>query len=58
MCLGSKGNQFVLDDRLRDVNDEEIYSVLTGNELVSDVPNADPIEQMRMWLCVRQESGC
>lgn len=56
-CLGSNGNQFVLDDQLRGVNAEEIYSILTGKDAISDVPNADPIEQTRMWLCVRQESG-
>ncbi|KAG8525715.1 Sterol 14-alpha demethylase [Bacidia gigantensis] len=49
--LGSKGNQFILNGKLKDVNAEEIYSVLTtpvfGKDVVYDVPNAKFMEQKK-----------
>lgn len=52
--LGSKGNQFILNGKLKDLNAEEIYSVLTtpvfGKDVVYDVPNSKFMEQKRAWL--------
>ncbi|KAL6717792.1 Lanosterol 14-alpha-demethylase [Lecanora helva] len=49
--LGQKGNQFILNGKLKDVNAEEIYSVLTtpvfGKDVVYDVPNAKFMEQKK-----------
>ncbi|KAI9702568.1 MAG: Sterol 14-alpha demethylase [Candelina mexicana] len=49
--LGSKGNQFILNGKLKDVNAEEIYSVLCtpvfGKDVVYDVPNAKFMEQKK-----------
>ncbi|KAL9604096.1 MAG: hypothetical protein Q9219_000684 [cf. Caloplaca sp. 3 TL-2023] len=49
--LGSKGNQFILNGKLKDLNAEEIYSVLTtpcfGKDVVYDVPNAKFMEQKK-----------
>ncbi|KAL8685796.1 MAG: hypothetical protein Q9218_007537, partial [Villophora microphyllina] len=50
--LGSKGNQFILNGKLKDLNAEEIYSVLTtpvfGKDVVYDVPNAKFMEQKKL----------
>lgn len=50
--LGSKGNQFILNGKLKDVNAEEIYSVLTtpvfGRDVIYDVPNAKFMEQKKV----------
>ena len=50
--LGSKGNQFILNGKLKDVNAEEIYSVLTtpvfGRGVIYDVPNAKFMEQKKV----------
>ncbi len=50
--LGSKGNQFILNGKLKDVNAEEIYSVLTtpvfGEGVIYDVPNAKFMEQKKV----------
>ena len=52
--LGSKGNQFILNGSLKEVNAEEIYSVLTtpvfGRGVVYDVPNAKFMEQKKVKL--------
>lgn len=49
--LGSEGNQFILNAKLKDVNAEEIYSVLTtpvfGKDVIYDVPNAKFMEQKK-----------
>ncbi|KAL8709813.1 MAG: hypothetical protein Q9225_007394, partial [Loekoesia sp. 1 TL-2023] len=49
--LGTKGNQFILNGKLKDLNAEEIYSVLTtpvfGKDVVYDVPNAKFMEQKK-----------
>ena len=29
MCLGTKGNEFILNSKLKDVNAEEVYTGLT-----------------------------
>ena len=50
--LGSEGNQFILNAKLKDVNAEEIYSVLTtpvfGKDVIYDVPNAKFMEQKKV----------
>ncbi|KAL8933601.1 MAG: hypothetical protein Q9211_005688, partial [Gyalolechia sp. 1 TL-2023] len=49
--LGPKGNKFVLNGKLKDLNAEEIYSVLTtpvfGRDVIYDVPNAKFMEQKK-----------
>lgn len=51
VCLGTKGNDFILNGKLKDVNAEEIYSPLTtpvfGRDVVYDCPNAKLMEQKR-----------
>jgi sterol 14-demethylase len=50
--LGPKGNQFILNAKLKDVNAEEIYSILTtpvfGKDVIYDVPNAKFMEQKKV----------
>lgn len=49
--LGTKGNDFILNGKLKDVNAEEIYTVLTtpvfGKDVVYDCPNAKLMEQKK-----------
>ncbi|KAI9781430.1 MAG: Sterol 14-alpha demethylase [Geoglossum umbratile] len=51
VCLGTKGNDFILNGKLKDVNAEEIYSSLTtpvfGTDVVYDCPNAKLMEQKK-----------
>lgn len=50
--LGTQGNDFVLNGKLKDVNAEEIYTVLTtpvfGKDVVYDCPNAKLMEQKKV----------
>lgn len=52
MCLGTKGNEFILNGKLKDANAEEIYSSLTtpvfGTGVVYDCPNAKLMEQKKV----------
>ena len=52
MYLGTKGNEFILNGKLRDVNAEEVYSPLTtpvfGRHVVYDCPNAKLMEQKKV----------
>ena len=52
MCLGVKGNEFILNGKLKDVNAEEVYGPLTtpvfGKEVVYDCPNAKLMEQKKV----------
>ena len=54
--LGTKGNQFILNGKLKDVNAEEIYSVLTtpvfGKDVIYDVPNAKFMEQKKVCYII------
>ena len=54
VCLGTKGNDFILNGKLRDVNAEEIYSPLTtpvfGKDVVYDCPNSKLMEQKKVRL--------
>ncbi|KAI0399004.1 cytochrome P450 [Xylaria palmicola] len=49
--LGIKGNEFILDGRLQDLNAEEIYSPLTtpvfGPNIIYDCPNSRLMEQKK-----------
>ncbi|KAI4193144.1 MAG: hypothetical protein LQ348_002945, partial [Seirophora lacunosa] len=49
--LGTKGNEFILNGKLKDANAEEIYSPLTtpvfGTGVVYDCPNAKLMEQKK-----------
>ncbi|PYH47290.1 serine/threonine protein kinase chk2 [Aspergillus saccharolyticus JOP 1030-1] len=49
--LGTKGNEFILNGKLRDVCAEEVYSPLTtpvfGRNVVYDCPNAKLMEQKK-----------
>lgn len=53
--LGRQGNDFILNGKLKDVNAEEIYTVLTtpvfGQDVVYDCPNAKLMEQKK--VCAR-----
>lgn len=52
VCLGPAGNEFVLNGKIRDVNAEEIYTVLTtpvfGKDVVYDCPNSKLMEQKKV----------
>ena len=47
-----KGNEFILNGKLKDLNAEEVYSPLTtpvfGKEVVYDCPNAKLMEQKKV----------
>ncbi|CAG8983916.1 hypothetical protein HYALB_00006883 [Hymenoscyphus albidus] len=49
--LGREGNEFILNGKIKDVNAEEIYTVLTtpvfGSDVVYDCPNAKLMEQKK-----------
>jgi hypothetical protein len=50
--LGTKGNEFILNGKLRDVCAEEVYSPLTtpvfGRHVVYDCPNSKLMEQKKV----------
>lgn len=50
--LGTKGNDFILNGKLRDVCAEEVYSPLTtpvfGHDVVYDCPNSKLMEQKKV----------
>lgn len=50
--LGTQGNDFILNGKLKDVSAEDIYSVLTtpvfGKDVVYDCPNAKLMEQKKV----------
>ena len=52
-----KGNEFILNGKLKDVNAEEVYSPLTtpvfGKEVVYDCPNAKLMEQKKVCGIIR-----
>lgn len=52
MYLGRQGNDFILNGKLKDVNAEEIYTVLTtpvfGTDVVYDCPNSKLMEQKKV----------
>lgn len=58
VVLGTKGNDFILNGKLKDVNAEEIYTPLTtpvfGKDVVYDCPNSKLMEQKK----VGEESRC
>ncbi|KAM5444551.1 Lanosterol 14-alpha-demethylase [Microsporum ferrugineum] len=49
--LGIKGNEFILNGKLKDVNAEEVYAPLTtpvfGSDVVYDCPNSKLMEQKK-----------
>ncbi|KAJ2905128.1 eburicol 14a-demethylase [Zalerion maritima] len=50
--VGTNGNEFILNGKLRDVSAEEIYTVLTtpvfGKDVVYDCPNSKLMEQKKL----------
>jgi hypothetical protein len=52
VCLDTKGNNFILNGKIKDVNAEEIYSPLCtpvfGKDVVYDCPNAKLMEQKKV----------
>jgi sterol 14-demethylase len=50
--LGTSGSDFILNGKLKDVNAEEIYTVLTtpvfGKDVVYDCPNSKLMEQKKV----------
>lgn len=55
MYLGTEGNDFILNGKLKDVCAEDIYTVLTtpvfGKDVVYDCPNAKLMEQKKVCNC-------
>jgi sterol 14-demethylase len=56
--LGRQGNDFILNGKLKDVNVEEIYTVLTtpvfGTDVVYDCPNSKLMEQKKVCdMCIK-----
>lgn len=51
VCLGTQGNEFILNGKLKDVNAEEVYTGLTtpvfGSGVVYDCPNSKLMEQKK-----------
>lgn len=56
-----KGNEFILNGKLKDVNAEEVYSPLTtpvfGKEVVYDCPNAKLMEQKKVRGTLRNHQS-
>jgi len=50
--VGTQGNEFILNGKIRDVCAEDIYTVLTtpvfGKDVVYDCPNAKLMEQKKV----------
>jgi sterol 14-demethylase len=50
--LGRQGSDFILNGKLKDLNAEEVYTVLTtpvfGTDVVYDCPNAKLMEQKKV----------
>lgn len=59
VCLGTTGNDFILNAKLKDANAEEIYGQLTtpifGKDVVYDCPNAKLMEQKKVGRYFGQE---
>jgi sterol 14-demethylase len=59
VCLGTKGNEFILNGKLKDVNAEEVYTPLTtpvfGKDVVYDCPNSKLMEQKK--VCPQQSQS-
>jgi hypothetical protein len=51
--LGTKGNDFILNGKLRDVSAEDVYNGLCapvfGKDVVYDCPNSKLMEQKKVW---------
>lgn len=52
VCVGTHGNDFILNGKLKDVSAEDIYTVLTtpvfGKDVVYDCPNSKLMEQKKV----------
>lgn len=52
VAVGTEGNEFILNGKIKDVNAEEIYTVLTtpvfGKDVVYDCPNSKLMEQKKV----------
>ena len=50
--VGTQGNEFILNGKLKDVNAEDIYTPLTtpvfGKDVVYDCPNSKLMEQKKV----------
>jgi hypothetical protein len=64
VCLDTKGNNFILNGKIKDVNAEEIYSPLTtpvfGKDVVYDCPNSKLMEQKKVRIppdCIRDPAN-
>ena len=62
VCLDTKGNNFILNGKIKDVNAEEIYSPLTtpvfGKDVVYDCPNSKLMEQKKVRIRSPCLQGC
>lgn len=58
--LGTAGNEFILNGKLKDVNAEEVYTVLTtpvfGTDVVYDCPNSKLMEQKKVRRVAHQDA--
>jgi hypothetical protein len=58
VCLGTTGNNFILNGKIKDVNAEKIYSPLTtpvfGKDVVYDCPNSKLMEQKKVRVPLMQ----
>ena len=56
--MGVKGNEFILNGKLKDVNAEDVYGPLTtpvfGKEVVYDCPNSKLMEQKKVCGIVQK----
>jgi hypothetical protein len=54
VCLDTKGNNFILNGKIKDVNAEEIYAPLCtpvfGKDVVYDCPNSKLMEQKKVRI--------
>lgn len=61
VCLGVKGNDFILNGKLKDVNAEEVYTPLTtpvfGTDVVYDCPNSKLMEQKKVSIVNTVDAG-
>ena len=61
VCLGTKGNEFILNGKLKDVNAEEIYTSLTtpvfGKDVVYDCHNSKLMEQKKVNNIFHRQEG-
>jgi sterol 14-demethylase len=60
VAVGPAGNDFILNGKHKDLNAEDIYTVLTtpvfGRDVVYDCPNAKLMEQKKVGFCCSSDA--